>query len=395
MNIVVQKFGGTSVADVSKIISITDKIAGELSQHSKVVLVISAMAGVTNAFLSYCRQISLLVDQQDLQIADFVISNGENISSGLVALALRKKGIKAVALQGWQVPINTSDNPSESLITSIDSDKILQYLSQGFVPVISGFQGVDKSGNITTLGRGGSDITATAVAAALNAVRCDIYTDVSGVYTADPRLVSDAYKITEIDYDSMLEFSHSGAKVLHPRSVEIAKEFALNLRVISSFDNIAGTNIVKNNVMELSKIIGIAQNKNILLAKIHTSLKLNTILSKLVDADVHLQNAFIEDGKVVLIASIEQLNKVKNTLNLMIESASFASFEIKTDVSSINIVGMKLLNEQNLLAKILNSVSDFELMAFDVSHSKISLLVEERHSEDLVKILHRELISEK
>jgi aspartate kinase len=392
MDIVVQKFGGTSVADTAKIIKITDKVIEELNKKNKIVLVISAMAGTTNALLSYCKEISLLINQDELYNADFILSNGENISTGLTALALQQRGIKSVALQGWQIPIRTNNEPNKALITSINSKIILQYLEDGFVPVICGYQGITIDNKITTLGRGGSDITAVAIAANVKAKRCDIYTDVSGVYSADPRLIPDAYKISTIGYESMLEFSHSGAKVLHPRSVEIAKEFKLDVRVISSFDNNQGTQIIENNTMELSKIIGITQNKNILLAKIHSDNGLNEVLEFLVEYGANIQNTFIEKNTISIITTIEELNKLEQILTNLSEQKTISDFLLKTDVAIITVIGTKLLNESNIVSRILTTIKGFDIQSLQVDHTKISILTTENNSEQLVKLLHNELI---
>jgi aspartate kinase len=394
MNIIVQKFGGTSVANFERIIKITNIVSSELDKGNKLVLVISAMAGVTNTLLSQCKEISHLISKQELELADFIISNGENISSGLTALALQHRGIKAIPLQGWQVPIHTNDQPSKSLITNINRSTILTYLDEGFVPVICGFQGVNRYNKITTLGRGGSDITAVAIAAALNSARCDIYTDVTGVYSADPRLIPEANKIPVIGYDTMLEFSYSGAKVLHPRSVEIAKEFKLDLRVISSFDNIQGTQIIDDSNMELSKIVGITQNKNILLTKIYTDLGLNSVLSSIVEAGIHIQNSYIEGNIVILITAIEELNRLSKELNNLCDQQIVKHFHIRTDVIMVNVIGNRLLNENGLPSRILKIIADFNIQAFHIDHAKISILTEESHSEILVKQLHESLIDD-
>lgn len=389
MGLIVQKFGGTSVADVTRIINVADKVKAELDKGSKVVLVISAMAGVTTTLVNYCREISPLITQNELAIADFTISNGENISSGLVALALQSQGISAIALQGWQAGIVTDAQHSRGLINDINTENINKYLAQNLVPVICGFQGISTDGKITTLGRGGSDITAAAIAAKLKADRCDIYTDVSGVYSADPRAVHNAHKITTIDYDSMLEFSYCGAKVLHPRSVEIAKEYKLDLRVISSFDQIKGTQIIDLDTMEESKIVGIAQNKNILLAKISSSsITSNILLKALLDEKIKLQLSFVEGDKFSIITPIEEFNKVEALLNKFKPLELIEDFQLKTNVSMVNIIGARLLNQDHFIHSIISQIQALPIIWLQIENSKISILTLEEHSDEMVKSLH-------
>ena len=392
MNIVVQKFGGTSVATVERIAHIANKIIQHHISNHRIVVVVSAMAGVTSTLLNYCRNAASLTTAENLRLADAVISNGENITSGLMALALREQGIKAVSLQAWQVPINTTDDAFGALITSINKETILQYLQDGIVPVITGFQGIGSQNQITTLGRGGSDITAAAIAASIGAVRCDIYTDVACVYSADPRIVADANKISRISYNSMLELSYCGAKVLHPRSVEIAKEFALDLRVISSFDEEEGTRLMEGNQMELSKSVGISQNKNILLAKITTNIRLLEVLEQLAHLDIFVQNSFVQDGHIMLIASIAQFNKLDKMLAQMLQAQTIANFHIQTDLSIISVIGNKLLNEQHLITKILQLVKNYDILWLQLEHSKITMLAFEQDCDHLAKILHDALL---
>src|SRR6185369_5467500 len=222
MAIIVQKFGGTSVGDVDRIKNATAKVIAEVSRGHKVVVTVSAMAGVTNQLVGYCRTISETYDPSEY---DVVASAGEQITSGLMTLALQAAGCKARSYQGWQLPIRTTDAHEKARIVSIDTKEIELCFKEGVVPVISGFQGVTADGSISTLGRGGSDTSAVAVAAALKADRCDIYTDVDGVYTSDPRLVITARKIPRIAYEEMLELASLGAKVLQTRSVELAMNY--------------------------------------------------------------------------------------------------------------------------------------------------------------------------
>ncbi len=391
--VVVQKFGGTSVADTQRIIEISKKITAELNGGNKVVAVISAMAGTTNTLLNYCRKISTLTSDQELNSLDFVLSSGENISSGLVALALQSKGIKALPLQGWQIPICTNEQSGKALITYINAELILRYLALDFVPVICGFQGINSNNQITTLGRGGSDITAVAIAAAISAERCDIYTDVTGVYSADPRFILAAKHIDSIQYDQMLEMTYSGAKVMHPRSIEIAKEFQLDLRVISSFDTAQGTKIKANNIMELSKIVGIAHNQNILLVKIYGCKSLSFLLLHLNKLSINISSAFFQDDSIFLISNLGEQGRLEMALKVSLSNQNiFTSFQIYSDVAMVNIIGSKLLNEQEAIDRVFKVIENFSIQYLHIDHSKISILLKEADMHELTKILHKKLL---
>lgn len=380
MGIIVQKFGGTSVANIQRIKQTIPKIQRELNQSRKVVVVVSAMAGFTNSLVEYCKEISPLVDSEQKATADFVLSSGENISCGLISLALNEANIRSIPLQGWQIPITTDKQNLGALVLNINQKTILEYLNQGLVPVICGFQGVDDKNNITTLGRGGSDITAVAIAASLSAERCDIYTDVAGVYSADPRIIHNARKISEIEHDVMLEFSYQGAKVMQPRSIEIAKAFGVQLNVLSSFEDDIGTQIISNKNMEQSKIIGVVCNPNILMVEIESNKPLHTLLLEL---EVNVLFAFDAGRMIKLICPMEELHKLEKSHN---------KFNIRLDVATVSIIGNRLLNEKSLTRKILDIASNFEISYFNPDHSKITMLLQEDDSQNLAQKLHKEFI---
>lgn len=380
MGIIVQKFGGTSIANIQRIKQAIPKIQKELSLSHQVVVVVSAMAGFTNFLVEYCKDISPLVDSEQKATADFVLSSGENISCGLMSLALSEANIPSIPLQGWQIPITTNNQNLSSLILNINHKVILEYLNQGFVPVICGFQGVDDKNNITTLGRGGSDITAVALAASLSAERCDIYTDVGGVYSSDPRMIHNARKIPEIEHDIMLEFSYQGAKVMQPRSIEIAKAFDVRVNVLSSFEEDIGTQIISNKNMEQSKIIGVVCNPNILMVEIEANKPLHKLLPEL---EVNVLFAFDAGIITKLICPMEEMNKLEK---------SHGKFNIRLDVAIVSIIGNRLLNEKLLLNKILKTASDFEISYFNPEHSKITMLLQEEDSQSLVQRFHKEFI---
>jgi len=224
----VLKFGGTSLVGIEEIDRAADKIAAEVRLGHEVATVVSAMAGVTDQLIEYCRQVSPLHDAREY---DAIVSSGENVTSGLMALALQKRGIEARSWQGWQIPVTCSDLHGKARILSVDTEEMDKRLGEGEVAVIAGFQGITSRNRIATLGRGGSDTTAVVLASALKAVRCDIYTDVDGIYTADPRIVPQARKLDKISYEEMLEMASLGAKVLQTRSVEMAMKSAVIFRV--------------------------------------------------------------------------------------------------------------------------------------------------------------------
>ena len=260
MNIVVLKFGGTSVADIPQIKNIALKIKLEVEKGNKVIVVVSAMSGVTNNLINLVKNTSDIPPYSEY---DTVISTGEQITSALLAIALEKISIKARSWLGWQIPIVTDKTYGKSVIEKIKTDNISKDLEVNQVAIVSGFQGVSSENRITTLGRGGSDTTAVAMAASFLAVRCDIYTDVDGVYTTDPRIVKSAKKLDIITYEEMLELASQGAKVLQARSVALAMKYGVNLRVLSSFEDLPGTSIVKEEKnMEKSEISGIAHSLN-------------------------------------------------------------------------------------------------------------------------------------
>ena len=236
MGIIVQKFGGTSVADLTRIENVAKLVKAELESGNQVIAVVSAMAGATNSLITQCAELSRLDELNSLQEYDAAIASGEIVTSALLALQLQSIGIKARSLQGWQVPIETNRAHVNAQIVNINPQKLSELLRQGITPVITGFQGVSIDGDITTLGKGGSDTTAAIIAASLNAERCDIYTDVDGIYTADPRVVHNAKKIDIINIDELYALCSSGAKVLHPRAALAAKRYG-NMCLINTIES--------------------------------------------------------------------------------------------------------------------------------------------------------------
>ena len=248
----VLKFGGTSVGDIERIKNVAKKVKQEVDAGHEVAVVVSAMSGVTNQLVDYCKQIAKVHDQAEY---DAVVASGEQVTSGLLAIALQEIGIPARSWQGWQIPLIADETHGKSRIERIDTTKLSENMSQGVVGVVAGFQGVTEKGRIATLGRGGSDTSAVALAAALKADRCDIYTDVDGVYTTDPRIVKSARKLHRVTYEEMLEMASLGAKVLQTRSVEMAMKHHVRVQVLSTFEQAAGSDLPGTLVVDEDEIV--------------------------------------------------------------------------------------------------------------------------------------------
>jgi aspartate kinase len=393
MGIVVQKFGGTSVADTVKIKNIATKISEAVAAGSSVVAVVSAMSGVTNQLVSYCSAIASLHDHFQLSEYDTALASGEMVTSALLALALQEIGVPAKSLLAWQIPIRTDNFYSKALIKDIETSRIMSYVADKVVPVIAGFQGIDQNDRITTLGRGGSDTTAVAVAAAIKADRCDIYTDVDGVYTSDPRLVSDAKKISIMSYEEMLEFASVGAKVLHTRAVQIAMQYGVPLQVLSSFANKPGTLITDSGeIMEDSYVTGITYNKN--LAAIHLSLTKDlarTLIDALGAQKVQIEMVYrssIERYNTTYIVALFDLSVTEKVL-----SSCGADYAIMTDIGVVSVVGRGLKREVDIFNKVLGMLTTMDTKCEFItgSETKISVLLHESEVEALVKALHYDL----
>ena len=257
---IVQKFGGTSVGDVARIKNVAKRVKAEVDRGNQVAVVVSAMSGVTNQLVAYCTDVAKIHDQRE---HDAVVATGEQVTSGLLAIALQELGVNARSWAGWQIPITTDDAHGKARIMGIDGEGIIKQMNAGQVAVIAGFQGIGPDGRVSTLGRGGSDTTAVAVAAAVKADRCDIYTDVDGVYTTDPRIVPTARKLDKITYEEMLESASLGAKVLQTRSVEMAMKHHVRVQVLSSFSDAPGTLVCdEDEIVEKALVSGIAYSRD-------------------------------------------------------------------------------------------------------------------------------------
>ena len=401
MSIIVQKFGGTSVENPKKIKAVADKVAKFASQGHKIVVVVSAMSGQTNKLISLAKEMMKSPEPREM---DTIVSTGEQITSGLTALALINLGIKAKSYAGHQVKILTNKSHTKARIENIDSKLIKKDLNEGYVVVVAGFQGSDIEGNITTLGRGGSDTTAVALAVSLKADECQIYTDVDGIYTTDPRVVPEARKLTSITFEEMLEMASLGSKVLQTRAVEFAGKYKIKLRVLSSFQSSGEGTIItfegKKN-MEDPIISGIAFERDE--AKI-TILGvpdmpgiayqiLGPVAEANIDVDMIIQNVG-QDGLTDFTFTVHQndMEKVLGILNNKVNKHVKAR-EISGDnkIAKLSIVGVGMRSNVGVASKMFRTLAEegINISTISTSEIKISVILEEKFVDKAVKSLHK------
>ena len=401
MSIIIQKFGGTSVANPERIKTIAEKIAKFASQGNKIVVVVSAMSGETNKLISLAKEMMKFPEPREM---DSIVSTGEQVTSGLTALALINLGIKAKSYAGHQVKILTNKSHTKARIENIDSTLIKKDLDEGYVVVVAGFQGSDIEGNITTLGRGGSDITAVALAVSLKADECQIYTDVDGIYTTDPRVVPEARKLDSITFEEILEMASLGSKVLQTRAVEFAGKYKIKLRVLSSFQTSGEGTIItfedKKN-MEDPIISGIAFNRDE--AKI-TILGvpdmpgiayqiLGPVAESNIDVDMIIQNVG-QDGLTDFTFTVHQ-NDMEKTLDILNKKVKdhVKAREINGDnkIAKLSIVGVGMRSNAGVASKMFRTLAEegINITTISTSEIKISVILEEKLLNKAVKSLHK------
>jgi len=409
---IVMKFGGTSMAGIERIRSVAARIKREAAAGNEVAVVVSAMAGETDRLVGFCREASPLYDAREY---DVVVSAGEQVTSGLLAIALQAAGVKARSWLGWQLPIRTSDAFARARIGEIDTTALVASMAAGEVAVIPGFQGLapgtdGETGRVTTLGRGGSDTSAVAVAAAIGAERCDIYTDVDGVYTTDPRIVPRARKLQRVTYEEMLELASVGAKVLQTRSVGLAMKEKVRVQVLSSFvgddapmaDTLPGTMIVGEEeiTMERQLITGIAHDKNE--AKITlTSVPdkpgaVAAIFAPLADTginvDMIVQNVAHSAGSTDVTFTVPS-SDLPRSLDVLGQAKGEIGFEglvHDTRVAKISVVGVGMRSHAGVASTMFTTLGDrgINILAITTSEIKVSVLIEEDYTELAVRVLH-------
>tara|TARA_Y100001958_G_C21167029_1_gene499625 strand:+ start:47 stop:1288 length:1242 start_codon:yes stop_codon:yes gene_type:complete len=403
MAILVMKFGGTSVANVDRIKRAAKRVALEVAHGKNVLVIVSAMSGKTNELVDWVNDTSQFYDAREY---DAVVSSGENVTAGLMALTLQEMDIPARSWQGWQIPVHTSSSHSSARIESISSETINEKFEQGMkVAVVAGFQGISNENRITTLGRGGSDTTAVAFAAAFNAERCDIYTDVDGVYTTDPRICDKAKKLDKISYEEMLELASLGAKVLQTRSVEMAMRFKVKLRVLSSFDEPSekvGTLVCdEEEIMESNVVSGIAYSRDeakMTLVSIADRPGIAAAIFGLlsdagINVDMIIQN-IAEAGRTDMTFScpIDQVSKAEKSLNNAKKEGliNFQDLLADKNVAKISAVGIGMRSQSGVAAKMFQTLSDegINIKVIATSEIKISVLVDRKYLELAVQSLH-------
>ena len=400
------KFGGTSMAGIERIRSVAERVRREVEAGNQVAVVVSAMAGETDRLVGFCREASALYDPREY---DVVVSSGEQVTSGLLAIALQAAGVPARSWLGWQLPIRTSDGHASARIGEIDTTALDESLAAGEVAVIPGFQGVAVGERVTTLGRGGSDTSAVAMAAAMKADRCDIYTDVDGVYTTDPRIVPRARKLSRVTYEEMLELASVGAKVLQTRSVGLAMKENVRVRVLSSFaelrddDGHRGTLIVGEeeiDAMERQLITGIAHDKNeakITLTAVPDSPgSVSSIFGPLADAginvDMIVQNVAhsAKSTDVTFTVPAADLPRSLDVLASERGNIGYDSIIHDTRVAKISVVGVGMRSHAGVASTMFRTLGErgINIQAITTSEIKVSVLIEEDYTELAVRVLH-------
>ena len=403
MPILVMKFGGTSVANIDRIARASKRVALEVANGYDVIVVVSAMSGKTNELVGWVNETSPLYDAREY---DAVTASGENVTAGLMALRLQEMDIPARSWQGWQVPVQTTSAHANARIDAIPTDNIMAKFAQGMkVAVVAGFQGVSAEGRITTLGRGGSDTTAVAFAAAFGAERCDIYTDVDGVYTTDPRIVRKARKLDRIAFEEMLELASLGAKVLQTRSVELAMRFGVKLRVLSSFeepsDN-AGTLVcAEEDIMESNVVAGVAYSRDeakmTLISVADRPGIAAAIFGPLAEAGVNVdmivQN-ISEEGRTDMTFScpVDQVMRAQKAMEDAKAAGTINFHDLVADegVAKVSIVGIGMRSHAGVAAKMFAVLRDegINIKVITTSEIKISVLIDRKYMELAVQALH-------
>jgi len=395
---IVQKFGGTSVGDLDRIRNVAQRVKAEVDAGNEVAVVVSAMSGTTNQLVAWAKDVGPLHDAREY---DTIVATGEQVTVGLLAIALQNIGIDARSWLGWQVPFKTDSTHSSARIQSIEADEIAKRLSQGQVAVVAGFQGISEEGRITTLGRGGSDTSAVALAAALGADRCDIYTDVDGVYTTDPRIMPKARKLDQITFEEMLEMASAGAKVLQTRSVAMGMRHNVKIQVRSSFNDEPGTMVVdEDNQMEQQKISGIAysadearitvvglQDKPGVAAGIFKALA-----QAHVNIDMIVQSGSANDDTTDITFSVgaSDCDKAIEVINGLKQDLPFNRVDSDTNIAKISIIGTAMRTQAGIANMMFSSLSEkgVNLHVISTSEIKISVLIDSAYTELAVRTLH-------
>lgn len=393
--LVVQKFGGTSVGDLDRIQNVANRVKKSVENGDQVVVVVSAMSGETNKLIEYAHHYSKNPSAREM---DLLLSSGERVTSALLAIALQEMGITSIAMTGRQAGISTDGVHTKARINSIDSKPILNKVNEGNVVVVAGFQGITDEGNVSTLGRGGSDLTAVAIAGAIGADLCEIYTDVDGVYTTDPRIEPHARKLDKISYDEMLELASLGAKVLQNRSVEMAKKLNVRLVTRSSFNENEGTLIVnEEEIMEQPIVSGIALDKNQARVTLRGVIDRPGIAAEIfgaladanINVDMIVQNVG-DSGKTNLGFTVPKTELIAAQKAIEAFEKDFDRVDFDESIAKVSIVGVGMKSHSGVASKAFTSLSNenINILMISTSEIKISVVINEKYSELAVRALH-------
>jgi aspartate kinase len=396
--LIVQKYGGTSVGSIERIKAVAERVVRTQRQGNKVVAVVSAMSGETDKLIRLAQQLASVPDDREM---DLLLSSGERISAALTAIAINELGCRSVSFTGRQVGIITDEAHTRARIERITGERVKEALDEGIVAVIAGFQGVTENSDVTTLGRGGSDLTAVAIAAALDADLCEIYTDVDGVYTTDPGVVPDARKLERISYDEMLELASLGAKVLQARSVEFAKKYNVPVVVRSSFNDNPGTLVVKEDGdMEKVVVSGVAYDKN--QAKISViavrdkpgiaARLFHEIAQANIIVDMIVQNISSQDNATDISFTVPKTDgkKALEITKSIADTLGSRDVILRDDISKVSVVGVGMRTHSGVAAKMFGTLADhgINIMMISTSEIKVSCVIDTKYTELAVRVLH-------
>jgi aspartate kinase len=394
---IVMKFGGTSVADLDRIRNVAERVRREVEAGHEVAVVVSAMSGTTNQLVGWCQSLSPLHDAREY---DTVVATGEQVTAGLVAIALQNLGIEARSWAGWQIPIRTDGAHGKARIESIEGAELIRRMGLGQVAVVTGFQGLGPDHRITTLGRGGSDTSAVALAAALRADRCDIYTDVDGVYTTDPRIVTRARKLARISYEEMLELASVGAKVLQTRSVELAMKEKVRVQVLSSFADLPGTLVVdEDEIVEKELVSGIAYSRDEAKLTVRrvpdrpgiAAAVFGALAAENVNVDMIVQNV-AEDGTTDMTFTVgrSDLPRARAALAAASTEIGYSDILADTNVAKISVVGIGMRSHAGIASTMFKTLAEkgINIQVISTSEIKVSILIAADYTELAVRSLH-------
>ena len=396
MGLIVQKFGGSSVANAERVMNVANRITETYKNGNSVVVVVSAQGDTTDDLIEKAKEINPNASKREM---DMLLSTGEQISISLLAMAIQKLGFPVVSLTGWQIGMKTDSNYGMARISKIDGERLKKEIDSNNIVIVAGFQGINKYDDITTLGRGGSDTSAVAIAAALNADVCEIYTDVDGVYTTDPRIVPSARKLESISYDEMLELASLGANVLHNRSVEMAKKYNVNLVVRSSLNKNEGTVVKEVSKVEKMLVRGVARDNDVARISICNiedkpgmAFKVFSLLAKnAINVDIILQSIG-RDGKKDISFTVNEGNveKAVAILNDNKDALCFEEVKYSTEYSKVSIVGSGMVNNPGVASTMFEALYDADINIHMISTSeiKVSVLINEKNADRAVNVIH-------